>query len=528
MKLQTIVDRLGDAIVEGLPGCQPNLHQPVTAVCHHSDAVVPGALFFALPGSCADGHAYIREALDKGAAAVVVERLPAVRAPLIQVPDCRRALAAAAACFYGDPSNQLYIVGITGTNGKTTTAGLIENILTQANLRCGVIGTIDCHYNGQHFDNPLTTPQSVDIQRILADMLADGITHVVMEISSHAIDQQRIAYCHIDTAVFTNLTQDHLDYHNSMEQYWTVKKRLFTDLSATGPKSDHAAAIINSGHQRGVDLIAQLSQRTPGVSIWSVSIAPCPDRDHASDGWVQVKRHRLTLDGIAASIDTSCGELIIDSPLIGRHNLENIVCAAGVGLQLGIPVQTVAAGINATGCIAGRLETVIQDGGCRVCVDYAHTPDALDNVLRAIRQLATGKIICIFGCGGDRDRTKRAIMGQVAARWSDTIIVTSDNPRTENPQHILNDIAKGIDACGITRLAPDQIKQRADIEGKAYTMEVDRRAAIALGINLADSHDTVLIAGKGHETYQIIGRRKLPFDDRKVARQCRHETRQTP
>ncbi len=528
MKLQTIIDRLGDTLMAVSPNCQPNPHRSITAICHHSDAVVPGALFFALPGSNTDGHAYIQKALDQGAAAVVAERLPAMCAPVLQVTDCRRALAGAAACFYGDPSERLCIVGITGTNGKTTTAGLIENILAHADLRCGVIGTIDCHYNGRHFENPLTTPESVDIQRILAEMLADGITHVVMEISSHAIDQQRIAGCHIDTAVFTNLTQDHLDYHGSMDQYWAVKKRLFTELPASGPKAGHAAAIINNGHEHGAELVEQLTQYRPDIDVWPVSIAPYRHRAHASDGWVQAGQHRLSLDGIVALLDSSCGQLEIDASLIGRHNLENIVCAAGVGLQLGLSLQAVAAGINATGCIAGRLETVIQDGERRVCVDYAHTPDALDNVLGAISQLTTGKIICIFGCGGDRDRTKRPLMGQVAARWSDKIIVTSDNPRTEKPECIVEDIAAGLDACAIQRLAPDATGQLADKTVKAYALEVDRRAAIALGIRLAGNHDTVLIAGKGHETYQIIGRRKLAFDDRKVARQCWHEIRHTP
>jgi UDP-N-acetylmuramyl-tripeptide synthetase len=453
-------------------------------------------------GRAADGHDFIDEALERGAAAVVVEKSLAREGVFITVPDTRRALAELAAAFHGRPSERMTVVAITGTNGKTTTTYLMEAILAQAGRRAGVIGTINYRYAGTSHANPVTTPESLDLQAILADMRAAGVSHVVLEASSHAIDLQRIHACWIDVGVFTNLSQDHLDYHGSMPAYWAAKKRLFTHYLESGPKAGRAVAVVNADNAHGRELAQQLTCRV----IRTGTGADCSVR---GERWV------CDLQGLRGSIVLAGVRIAIHSRLVGRHNIENLLCAAGAGMALGIAPPTIRAGLEAVTCVPGRLERVESRSGRWVYVDYSHTPDALENALSALQALATGRIICIFGCGGDRDRSKRPIMGSIAAQRSDLIIATSDNPRTEDPAAILCQIVPGIQSQGVPEAAAGNLGALAG--RKAFVVESDRRKAIELGIRAARPGDTVLIAGKGHETYQVVGQQAVHFDDREEA-----------
>jgi UDP-N-acetylmuramoyl-L-alanyl-D-glutamate--2,6-diaminopimelate ligase/murE/murF fusion protein len=476
---------------------------PVVSSLHYrAQEVEPGGVFVALKGLKADGYDFIDTALARGAAAVVAERPIDRRTAVIVVPNARRALAELSAAFYGHPSQAMTVVAVTGTNGKTTTTYLIESILGQAGIRTGVIGTINYRYNGRSFPNPVTTPESLDLQRMLADMRSAGVTHAVLEASSHAIDLARIHACWLDAAVFTNLSQDHLDFHGDMPSYWAAKKRLFTTYLASGPKADRAAAVINMESSHGRELAAELAGRVVAVGRG----AHCEVR--AAD-------IVCGLEGIRGRIVIGGRSIGFSSPLVGGYNLENILCAAGVAAALGTAPETITAGISALSCVPGRLERVVSRNARRVYVDYSHTPDALEHALRALRGLSDRRIVCVFGCGGDRDRTKRAPMGAIAARWSDAVVVTSDNPRSEDPLSIISEILPGLRSQGLSQVSPDQLP--AVPAGKAFAAEPDRRRAIAAGLRAAHPGDMVLIAGKGHETYQVIGNRTIHFDDREEA-----------
>jgi UDP-N-acetylmuramyl-tripeptide synthetase len=498
MRLARLIANLKTAVVTGLAGDGPE----VSSLHYRSQEVRPGGVFVAMEGLTADGHDFIDDALDRGALAVVAEKPVARRIPVIAVPNTRRALAELAAAFYGQPSGIMAVVAVTGTNGKTTTTYLIESILDRAGIRTGVIGTINYRYGGTSFENPVTTPESLDLQRILADMRAAGVTHVVLEASSHAIDLARIHCCWMDAAVFTNLSQDHLDYHGDMQAYWAAKKRLFTEYLASGPKADRALAVINADSPHGRELAAQLAR--PVVSV-------------GTGGGCTVRGERVTcsLQGIRGSIDAAGHPLEFSSRLVGRHNVENILCAAGAATALGIAPESIAEGLGSLACVPGRLERVDSRGGRFVYVDYSHTPDALENALTALRALSSGRIVCIFGCGGDRDRTKRPVMGAIAARLSDLTVVTSDNPRSEDPRAIIEEILPGVRALGLVQVDPEQLEAVPAV--KAFATEPDRRRAIEAGIRAAQRGDMVLIAGKGHETYQVIGKRTIHFDDREEA-----------
>jgi UDP-N-acetylmuramoyl-L-alanyl-D-glutamate--2,6-diaminopimelate ligase len=475
----------------------------------HSRAqdVKPGGLFVAIQGFAADGHDYIDQALENGAVAVVVQKTlrlsPGVA--LIEVEDTRRALAGLAARFYGHPSEKLVVVGITGTNGKTTTSYLIERILLQAGYAPGVIGTVNYRYAGETYDNPVTTPDSLDLQRILNRMLTAGVTHVILEVSSHALDLHRVDDCWMDVGVFTNLSQDHLDYHKDMETYWRCKKSLFTDILRSGPKQKRAAAVINRNDPKGEELvrIADLKKITVG---------------DAQDNAVRSDIARQDLSGIAGRIDTPAGSFDFRSSLVGRHNCENILCAAGVAVALDIAPACIKDGIENAAVIPGRLEPIPNQGQRFVYVDYAHTPDALRNVLAALTAIAGRRVLCVFGCGGDRDRGKRPQMGKIAAQMCDLAVVTSDNPRSEPPLAIIDQILRGTrEICRKEYSAAELCNGTPE---KGYTVEPDRRKAIRLAIAASRPGDTVLIAGKGHETYQILGGRTIAFDDRTVAAQA--------
>jgi UDP-N-acetylmuramoyl-L-alanyl-D-glutamate--2,6-diaminopimelate ligase len=464
--------------------------------------VEPGGLFVAIAGFRADGHDYIAEAVERGTVAVVVEKPAAAEAVVVEVASSRRALAEISTRFYGQPSQKLFVIGITGTNGKTTTAYLIESVLRCAGLEAGVIGTIDYRYGGVSHANPVTTPESIDLQRILADMLEYGVTHVVIEVSSHAIDLHRVDGCHLDIGVFTNLTRDHLDYHGDMATYGACKKRLFTDyLGPENPKR-RKVAVINVDDPMGRELVDAFI----GESITT---------GHGETCRVRPENYRLERDGTVFRLSTPLGGVDIASPLVGEHNLENILSAAGVGAAMGLSPETIRAGIEAVSTIPGRLEPIVNDRGIYVYVDYAHTPDALENVISALRAVSPSRLICIFGCGGDRDRGKRAPMGEIAGRRCDLAVVTSDNPRTEPPQAIIDQILAGMGRQG-RPYAPEELRNGFTAPG--YVVEPDRRSAIRLGVAAAGSGDTILIAGKGHETYQIVGSRIDPFDDRQEAK----------
>ena len=468
----------------------------IVSIHYKSQDVRQNGLFVAIPGLVADGHDFIDAALTNGASAVITQK-PVNRDTItIEVDNTRKALAAVSAMFYGNPSESLFIIGITGTNGKTTTAYLIENILSKAGFKVGVIGTINYHYSGKTFNNPVTTPESLDLQKILAEMLDNGITHVVMEVSSHSIDLHRIENCRFDVGVFTNLTQDHLDYHKDMDSYWACKKKFFTDILRSGPKKDRAIAVINCDDERGKELAKSLMADTRGSKLKILQL---------SDQMIQPKRIKYDPAGILGRIATTEGEFDFKSPFVGKHNLKNIICATGVGIALNIPLGAIKAGIETTPCVRGRLETIPNDIGRFIYVDYAHTPDALKQVLLSLRSLTRGRIICIFGCGGDRDKKKRPQMGEIAGSFSDLSIITSDNPRTEEPMEIIRQVLDGVEKA-VKSLPP-----------KRYIVEPDRKKAILLGITASQPGDTVLIAGKGHETYQIIGNKTVPFDDRKEA-----------
>ncbi len=468
--------------------------------------VAPGGLFVALKGFSADGHDFIPQAVARGAAAVVSERPVDAGAPVIPVTNGRKALARLAAEYFGHPSRRMTVVGITGTSGKTTTSYLLESMLQAAGRSVGVIGTVNYRYGATVRPNPVTTPESLDLQRILADMYAAGVSHVVMEISSHALDLDRVHACQVDVAVFTNLSQDHLDFHHDMETYWASKRRLFEEILPAAAGKCSVRAVINIDDPRGAALAGSLPLRH-----WTTSQAGSAD--------VRVEEARFDLSGIRARLHTPRGALAIRSALVGHHNLENIRNAAGAALALGLPLEQIAAGVAALVNVPGRLERVVDPAGRRfVYVDYAHKPDALEKALQALRAVTRDRIICVFGCGGDRDRTKRPIMGAISARLADLTVVTSDNPRTESPETIIEQIVAGVRREIPKGYTPAEIQ--TGFERRGFAVEPDRRKAIALGIAAARPGDTVLIAGKGHEPYQIIGTEKFSFDDRIEAKQA--------
>ncbi|MBW2155876.1 MAG: UDP-N-acetylmuramoyl-L-alanyl-D-glutamate--2,6-diaminopimelate ligase [Deltaproteobacteria bacterium] len=476
----------------------------IGSIHFRSQDVEPGGLFVAIKGLVADGHDFIDDALSRGATAIVAQKPVNREFVIIEVENTRRALATISGRFYSNPSEKLFLIGITGTNGKTTTAFLIEQILSQAGINVGVIGTLNYRYSGKTFQNPITTPESLDLQKILAQMVEEGITHVVLEVSSHALDLDRVFNCKFDLAVFTNLTQDHLDYHKDMESYWSCKKRLFTEI--LGPKSgnDRAMAVINHNDEKGRKLIHMLEARSGEISVLSAGFSD------ETNIWAERFDHNLT--GISGRISTPEGFFEIKSCLVGQHNLENILCATGVGIALGVSLDIIKDGIESVGVVPGRLETIPNDHNRFVYVDYAHTPDALEHVLFALRSSVPGRLICVFGCGGNRDRAKRPQMGEIAGRFSDLVIVTSDNPRTEPPMEIIDEILTGTKKLPLHIYIPSDLNE--GFQKKGCVVEPDRRNAIQLAMMASMPEDTVLIAGKGNETYQIIGDQTLSFDDR--------------
>jgi len=483
----------------------------VSIHCKAQD-VKPGGIFVAIQGNVADGHDYVDVALANGASAIITQKPVDRHSIIIEVENTRKALSAMSAAFYGNPSEDLFLIGITGTNGKTTTAYLIESILLNAGFSVGVIGTINYRYLGKIFSSSVTTPESLDLQRILAEMLNHGITHVVMEVSSHAIDQHRIANCWFDVGVFTNLTQDHLDYHGDMDSYWSCKKRLFTENLMSGPKKGRTLAVINCDDTRGKKLALELKDESSKVEVFELS-----------DNMIRHSNIKCEPSGIAGRFSTIKGDFDFKSSLVGKHNLKNIISATGVGISLNLPLDVIKAGIEDLTSVPGRLEAIPNTAGRFVYVDYAHTPDALEKVLSslrsmALRSMAQARIICVFGCGGDRDKGKRYQMGEIAGRLSDIALVTSDNPRTEAPMDIIAQVLDGMRKTSTLEYNSEDMDSLLNqSNGKGYVVEPDRKKAIELAVTISRADDIVLIAGKGHETYQIIGNKTISFDDRKEA-----------
>ena len=477
-----------------------NEQTPVKSIAYDSRKVEKGGIFTAITGETLDGHQYAGQALENGACAVVAEkRLDLGGAcALIVVKNSRRALAALAAEFFGHPSKRLKLIGVTGTNGKTTVTYYVETILKKAGLNPGVIGTVNARWKGRSQDSAVTTPESLELQETLARMVHDGVDCAAIEASSHALQQGRTDFCHFDVGVFTNLSQDHLDYHADMDAYFSAKQLLFTKCLVQSEK-ENKTAVINLDDPRGAQLCREIQ-----IPVLCTGLA---------DG-AGIKACDLSADasGVGGRMETPAGDLIFQSGVVGRHNLYNLMSAAGVGISLGITPEVIEQGLCSTIDAPGRLEKVPNDLGRHVFVDYAHTPDALENVLRALKKISERRIITVLGCGGDRDKGKREKMGAAAAKYSDLIVITSDNPRSEEPLAIMEAVQKGVAKNGRPCLAVEDVAKGARRDG--YAMEKDRRTAIQAAVSGSKAGDVVLIAGKGHETYQIVGDHRLHFDDR--------------
>ena len=479
---------------ELLKGCSTravigNLGIEILGLAYDSRQVRPGYVFFAIRGTRLDGNQFVPKAIAKGAAAIV-SASPAMFSlsmPWIQVDDERAALAAIAGNFYHHPTEQLHLIGITGTNGKTTTTYLVESILKAADVPAAAFGTIEYRGPGFSFPAERTTAEAPELEKLFRQVVDAGWKYAVMEVSSHTIAMKRVQALLFEIAVFTNLSRDHLDFHGDMESYFGTKKQLFEGLNGVRPR----VMVLNSDDPRYEELRSIDPSRvlTYGMQVTS---------DICS------LRHRFGWDGTEALYKTPSGELEVRTSLMGKPNLLNIGAAIGVGIALGLPLNAIGRGIEQLRSVSGRFEPINEGQPFRVIVDYAHTDDALEKLLRSARDITSGKLILVFGCGGERDRTKRPAMGKVAALESDYSILTSDNPRGEDPTEIIQEIEKGM-------------------PGGRHDVIMDRREAIRAALLEAKEGDTVVIAGKGHETYQTIGTTSHPFDDRVVARELLHE-----
>jgi UDP-N-acetylmuramoyl-L-alanyl-D-glutamate--2,6-diaminopimelate ligase len=487
-----------------------NTDAEIRGLCYDSRSVESGSLFFALRGVAVDGHRFLHQAVQAGAAALVVEDdTNAPRdVPCATVRDARRAMSLLAAAFYRNPTDGVPVVGITGTNGKTTTTYLIESMLEKSGIPTAVLGTINYRFRDTTLPAPNTTPESVDLQKILRLLVDLGARGVVMEVSSHALEQRRVDGCRFDVGIFTNLTRDHLDYHHDMASYSASKQRFFSELLVPDNVKPIRSAVVNIDDPAGFQFAAA---------------AACPVISYglAAEAQIGARNVVFTTAGISGTLCTPSGEMDFSSRLLGRFNLYNILAASAAAFALDVPLKAIRAGILEHGKVEGRLERVENGRGVTLLVDYAHTGDALENVLTTLVELEHGRIITVLGCGGDRDRGKRPIMGEIAGRYSDLAIITSDNPRTEDPASIIAEVRAGILSLGIREYAfSDLTRGRAE---RGFLCVELRREAIRLAVRLAEPGDIVLIAGKGHEDYQIIGTEKHHFDDREEAAQAFRE-----
>jgi UDP-N-acetylmuramoyl-L-alanyl-D-glutamate--2,6-diaminopimelate ligase len=487
MQLRQLLSELEPLRVEG------PLDRDISGIAYDSRRVLPGMAFVAIPGHQTDGHEYIGSAIDRGASTIICERhgLASPRVTQVRVPNARAALAHAAAAFYEHPSRQLKVIGVTGTNGKTTVAFMVKQILESAGIQCGLLGTVRYEIGERIIPAQRTTPEALDVQEMLSQMVRAGCGACVMEVSSHALDQQRVADVDFDVGVFTNLTRDHLDYHGSMEEYFEAKRRLFTAIEA-GLK--RGGAVVNLDDRFGARLASEC--RAEVVMTYGLD----------ARATLRATILRLGKDGTDLEVETRQGRFSCRLPLIGRHNVYNALAAVGAALVLDVDLAAIERALNRMQPVPGRLEAVECGQPFGVFVDYAHTDDALANVLRTLRELTPGRLLLAFGCGGNRDAGKRPRMGAVAASLADFVILTSDNPRREGPDAIVREVEAGFLAAAGGRVA--------------YRKELDRARAIEDLLREARSGDTVVIAGKGHETYQEFEDTVIPFDDRVQAREA--------
>lgn len=465
----------------------------ILTLAHDSRKVGPGTLFVCIPGATVDGHDFASEAIRRGAVAILAEHPVADTdsVPVLLTPDVKKALETISPWFFGDPAKRLRMIGVTGTNGKTTTTHIIRDVFNRAGRPCGVIGTLHTLIGDRILPVKNTTPDVLDLQAALAEMASGGMSAVAMEVSSHALALGRVAGCEFDAAVFTNMTQDHLDFHGDLNSYRDAKAQLFRQLDAADAVKPGKTAIVNLDDPVGRFMLEQTQARAITYGI-----------EQAAD--LRAVDISIRPEGCRFRIVGAMADLLIQSRLTGLFNVYNLLAAASVAYAEGIGANEIKAALETFSHVPGRFERVDIGKPFSVIVDYAHTPDGLENVLCTAKQFVSGRLIAVFGCGGDRDRTKRPIMGALAARYADQVIVTSDNPRSEDPEFIIGQIMAGIASAG----AQSRTEKIAD-----------RRQAIHRALAMAGPGDVILVAGKGHETYQILADRTIHFDDREVVRE---------
>lgn len=472
----------------------------VAGVSDDSRQVREGELFVAVPGTQADGAQFAIEAVKRGAAAVVAEKPLSISVPLVQVPSARKALALIAANLSRRPAEELKLLGITGTNGKTTTAFLLESICASGGACTGLLGTIEYRFAGKVREPSHTTPGPLELHRLLREMVDAGVDTVVMEVSSHALSQERVHGLTFSAAALLNLSRDHLDYHKDLEAYFQAKRRLFVEHLSPG-----GVAVVNGEDTYAGRVYNEL--RNQRRIAWKFS--------RQGNAELSVAGAELSTSGIKATLKTPAGDIPIKSTLVGTHNLENILAAAGMALSAGYSRRDVQEGIERVRRVPGRMERVEAKGQLAL-VDYAHTDEALRRSLESVRALGKGRVVVVFGCGGDRDKGKRPLMGEAAGELADLPVVTSDNPRSEGPEEIISQILPGLEKAGLRRISVGKAKAGE----KGYLVEPDRAAAIRLAASMMKPGDLLLIAGKGHETYQQVDGEKHPFDDREEAKKA--------
>lgn len=482
MQLKTLLADLPDVQIDG------SLETEISGIAYDSRRVKPGFLFVAMTGAQVDGHAFVESAIDRGAVAVIGQedaRGHRKNVTFVRARDSRAALSRVSEVFYGHPSSHLKIAGVTGTNGKTTTAFLLKQIFEKSQWRCGLIGTVRYEIGERILPATRTTPEALDVQELLYAMRSAGCKAAVMEVSSHALAQNRVSGVEFDAAIFTNLSQDHLDYHGTMENYFAAKMALFDKLST---QTKNAKAVINIDDHYGTILADKFANQIPLVTYGMSMRADFRGSNLKTD-----------FRGTSYQLDAKHKSYLVRLPLIGRFNVYNSLAAIAAASALGIDVRAAVLSLAAVSPVPGRLEAVPAGRQFRIFVDYAHTDDALINVMKTVRELSPARLIVVFGCGGNRDRSKRSLMGAAVERYADRAIITSDNPRKEDPEAIIEDIKKGF-------------------VRDSYETVVDRKEAIFRAISIAQPRDIVLIAGKGHETYQEFADRTVPFNDVEVAK----------
>ena len=487
MQIKTLIAQLQNAQVHGA------LDREISGIAYDSRQVKPGTLFVAMRGEKVDGHDFINSAANQGAAAIVVERTEPNRdITTIVVPDSRAALADLAAVYFQQPAQHLKMTGVTGTNGKTTFTFLLKHICERAMLRCGLLGTVRYEIGDRHLPATRTTPESLDVQEMLFQIRSAGCRATVMEVSSHALVQERVRGIEWDAAVFTNLTQDHLDFHGTMEKYFESKARLFTGLASQ--KRKRGTAVINGDDRYGVRL-AEIVEKH-GVPVVTYGLGARAD--------VRASNVKIDFAGTSYQLEAGGKIFLVRLPLIGRFNVYNSLAAIAAAPALGVDLRTAVLSLADAPSVPGRLEAVPVKRAFRIFVDYAHTDDALINVMKTLRELSPNRLIVVFGCGGNRDRAKRPKMGAAVDQLADWAIITSDNPRKEKPEAIIEEVQRGF-------------------QGRSYEIIVDRKEAIHRAVAMAQPRDIILIAGKGHETYQEFADHTVPFDDVDVARRAVEE-----